>query len=348
MGLNSYLHWLVDETPTHWWHDSGDPEELAFGLSHAATGVTTNPVLTAQALRGQPNYWGSRIGTLSNDLKGDARVENLMQVVAVETAGKLAPQFQSSQGLEGYVCAQVSPSKAGDRETMLAMAIRFHAWAPNIAVKLPVTAAGLDVLEECTAQGITVTATVSFTVPQVIAVAERYELGCGRARKNGIQPGRCFAVMMIGRLDDYLRDLAHDQQSAVSEEDIRQAGLAVVKNANQIFQTRKYEAVLLVAALRGTYHMTGLAGGKLIMSIHPVVQKQLLVPGVPRQAGIDQPIHPDVIERLRSLADFNRAYEPQGMTPNEFISYGLTQRTLTQFHEAGWAMIEGYSVKSNS
>ena len=59
----------------------------------------------------------------------------------------------------------------GDIAEALAMARRFHAWAPNIAVKLPVTAAGLDVLEDCIAEGITVTATVSFTVPQVVAVA---------------------------------------------------------------------------------------------------------------------------------------------------------------------------------
>ena len=47
----------------------------------------------------------------------------------------------------GYVCAQVNPSRAGDRDCMAAMAKRFHNWAPNIAVKLPATLAGLDVLE---------------------------------------------------------------------------------------------------------------------------------------------------------------------------------------------------------
>ena len=68
---------------------------------------------------------------------------------------------------------------------MLAMARQFHAWAPNIAVKLPVTAAGLDVLEECVAEGITITATVSFTVPQVVAIAERHRLGLAALVKQG-------------------------------------------------------------------------------------------------------------------------------------------------------------------
>jgi hypothetical protein len=28
MAHESYLQWLVHETPTTWWHDSADPDEL--------------------------------------------------------------------------------------------------------------------------------------------------------------------------------------------------------------------------------------------------------------------------------------------------------------------------------
>ena len=40
------------------------------------------------------------------------------------------------------------------------------------------------------------------------------------------------------------------------------------------------------------------------------------------------------------LPEFVRAYEPDGMTPAEFIEFGLTQRTLSQFSEAGWKQLE--------
>ena len=53
------------------------------------------------------------------------------------------------------MCAQVNPSLAGDRAAMEDMARRFNAWAPNIAVKLPATSAGLDVMERLVADGIT-------------------------------------------------------------------------------------------------------------------------------------------------------------------------------------------------
>jgi transaldolase len=344
MENDSYLRWLINETPTLWWHDSGDPDELDRALTHGASGVTTNPVLTSQALQAQPAYWRPRIGELDAGLSADGKVERLMQAVAIPTAVKLEPHYRASNGDVGYVCAQVNPTKAGDRDTMLTTARRFHAWAPNIAVKLPVTAAGLDVLEECVAEGITITATVSFTVPQVVAIAERHRSGTARARRTGVVPGRCFAVIMIGRLDDYLRDVAWDNRAAVSESDIRQAGLAVSKRAYAIYKAKEYEAVLLVAALRGTYHMTELAGAEMIVSIHPKHQAMLLEPGVPREQPIDRPIAPGVIGRLQAIPEFVRAYEPDGMTPEEFISFGATQKTLSQFNHVGWAMLQAYGL----
>ena len=222
---------------------------------------------------------------------------------------------------------------------MMAQARTFHSWAPNIAVKLPVTGAGLDVLEDCVAEGITVTATVSFTVPQVIAIAERHRTGAGRATRAGVEPGHCFAVIMIGRLDDYLREVAADNRCDVSEEDVRCAGLAVTKRAYQIYQERGFEAVLLVAALRGAYHVTDLAGARIVLSIHPKIQK-LLGDDVPRTEGISEPVDEAVIRRLSAMREFRRAFEPDGMTPDEFVSFGVTQRTISSFIEAGWARLE--------
>jgi transaldolase len=344
MEDKGYLRWLADETPTVWWHDSADPDELDFGLAHAACGVTTNPVLTYRALTAHPHLWLERVGGLDPHMDATERAVRLMGAVVRDAAAKLEPRHLSSGGDLGYVCAQVNPAKAGDRETMLAMARRFHRWAPNIAVKLPVTAAGLDVLEECVAEGITITATMSFTVPQVVAVAERHRRGVTRARQAGIAPGHCFAVIMIGRLDDYIRDVAWDGKAEAGEADIQQAGLAVSKRAYQIYQEEGYEAVLLVAALRGTYHMTELAGADLIVSVHPRYQALLLEPGIPREVRIDLPIAPEVTDRLTKVPEFVRAYEPDGMAPAEFIAYGANQRTLSQFYEVGWAMLESFGT----
>jgi len=341
MAHTSYLQWLVRETPTTWWHDSADPDELRKALEHAATGVTTNPLLTARTLRGRPEIWADALKGVPKDLPNERRAEELMSHVVKRAAQMLLSQHDETKGRLGYVCGQVNPGRAGDRDAMMAMARRYHAWAPNIAVKLPATAAALDVLEDCVAEGITITATVSFTVPQVLAIAERHRKGSVRARSGGKTPGHCFAVLMIGRLDDYLREVAQDRRAQVDESDIRQAGLAVAKRAYTLFKERNYEAVILPAALRGTYHMTELAGAEMVMSIAPNIQAQLLEPGVPRELRIDKPVPADAIQRLRTIPEFVRAYEPNGMTPEDFITYGPTQRTLAQFLDAGWALVEG-------
>ncbi len=146
---------------------------------------------------------------------------------------------------------------------------------------------------------------------------------------------------MIGRLDDYLREIAHDRAASVSEADICLAGLAVSKRAYAMYQERQYEATLLVAALRGPYHLTELAGADLLMSIHPTYQEAFVTGEFPREARIHCPVPDDAIRRLRQLPDFVRAYEPDGMSPAEFSAFGLTQRTLSQFTEAGWKLLEG-------
>jgi len=174
------------------------------------------------------------------------------------------------------------------------------------------------VLEECVAEGIAVAATVSFTVPQAIAIAERHRAGALRARQKGIQPGPCFAVIMIGRLDDFLREVAHDARAAADESDIRQAGLAATKRAYSIYRERGYEAVLLVAALRGDYHLTELAGAICSCPSRRPGRKSSLPATCPARSASQT--HPAaVIERLCGMPDFVRAFEPDGMTPSDFM-----------------------------
>jgi len=339
--MSTYLNWVIENTKTAWWHDSADPVELQLGLDRGAVGVTTNPFLSSVSLTKNRAKWEAEANAvLARNLPAEEKAEALMRIVVANAARMYQHLFEKSGGTAGFVCAQVNPSRAGDRDTMLAMARRFHGWAPNIAVKLPAAAAGLDVLEECIAEGITATATVSFTVPQVIAIAERCRAGRQRAKAKGIEPGKCFSVIMIGRVDDYLREVAQDNNAAVSESDIRQSGLAVTKRAYQIYRKCGYEAVLLVAALRGDYHLTELAGADLLMSIAPAAQEWFVTRDHAREERIEKAIPSGAIERLSTMPEFVKAYEPDGMSPRDFISYGVSQRTLCQFVEAGWKLLE--------
>jgi len=77
------------------------------------------------------------------------------------------------------------------------------------------------------------------------------------------------------------------------------------------------------------------------MSIHPAYQEIFVTKELPREERIHSPAPGDVIDRLRRMPEFVRAFEPDGMTPEEFMSFGLTQRTLGQFCES-WKQMESY------
>jgi len=344
MNGNKYLRWLASETQTQWWHDSADRDELQASLSNGAVGATTNPLLVKLTLFSRPDAWSAVLSGMPSGLGGEHKAESIMEKITLKLAEILRPIYETTNGAKGYACAQVNPCLQGNSGAMLDMAKRLNKWAPNISVKLPATAAGLDTLEECAALGIPLTSTVSFTVPQALAIGERYAKGMARAKQAGIKPAHCHAVLMVGRLDDYLRDVAMDSKSQVKEEDVVQSGLAVAKRAYQLFADRGYEAVIMPAALRGVYHMRELAGAKMVVSTAPKIQGLLGELEGRFEERIHIPIAPEVIRRLESLPEFIRAYEPNGMKPEEFIAYGCTQRTLSQFTEAGWVPLEGYKI----
>ncbi|HEY5466875.1 MAG TPA: hypothetical protein VIL27_07590, partial [Clostridia bacterium] len=150
------------------------------------------------------------------------------------------------------------------------------------------------------------------------------------------------------RLDDYLRDVAKDMQANVAEQDIIMAGLAVAKRTYAIFRERGYRAVIMPAGLRGPYHLTEMAGARVTFSITTRVQDMILAENPPQQERIDCPIDAGIIERLRTIPEFVRAYEPDGMKPAEFITYGVIQKLLSQFTETGWAPLETYGSDKKS
>jgi transaldolase len=340
---SSYLEWLIKATDTECWVDSADPQEWEKGVALGFTGATTNPVLVYQALSAAGSPLRAEMSRLQ--VPKEALSAAATAIVAERGAAVWAETHRASGGRLGYVCAQVNPALAASRSAMVSMAGEFHRRAANIAIKLPATAAGLDALEACVAKGITVTATVSFTVAQSIAIGESHRRGIEEARKKGREPGKCFAVIMIGRINDYLRTVAQDNGIPVSEAEISQAGVAISKRAYRIFQDRGYEAVLLLAGFREVAQVTALAGAQAVATFSSQIIASLRQDSLPQKARHAEEPEPPVLANLSKIPDFVRAYEPDGLEPADFIAFGEVQRTLTQFHEAGWRALEGLLSK---
>ena len=85
----------------------------------------------------------------------------LIEEMAVKGSELLLPVFERERGLKGRISIQTNPTFYRDAERIVAQAMRFHALAPNMQVKIPVTAAGIPAIEEATYRGVNVNATVS-------------------------------------------------------------------------------------------------------------------------------------------------------------------------------------------
>ena len=340
MVTNSYLK-AISESKSFWWNDSADYAKMDEAIENGATGVTTNPLLVKRSLYAYPDFWKPFIQDALS-LEGDAKAEAIIKGITIEIAKKFQPIYEKTGGVQGYVCAQVNPKKQGDTEAMIANGKRLAAWAPNIAVKVPATSAGIRAIEDLQAAGVTTVGTVSFTVAQAVAIAAAQQRGLERCRKAGIPEGKCFSVIMVGRLDDYLRDVICDQQLPVSEEAIIHAGTACIKKAYAICRKLGYESKLMPAGMRGGYHAVDLADADMSMSlsegIHAKLAKETAF--VPH---IDEPVDGKYLEELHACPEFLKAYYPALLPEKEFVAYGASQRTLSQFVDAGWGPIAEFT-----
>lgn len=341
MSEHKYLKWFSSQTKSIYWHDSAVRAEQIYAFSNGAVGMTTNPFLINSTLNSDRAFWEDRLAGLDRSLKGDEKVYSLVKCVTGYYAEQIKPIYDLGMPGKGYVCAQTNPNKTGDAKYMIEQAKILSSFAENIVVKMPATNSGIEAYEECAALGMNVAATLSFTVPQVLAVAEAAERGKKRAIANGIKPGLSIAVLMVGRLDDYLRDVASDSKANVSESDIIQAGIACIKKAYRIFNEKGYDTYLMPAGCRGANQVIELAGAKMIFSIAPKIV-DMLPSDTPCEERIDIPVASDVIDRLMTLKEFRKAYLEDGMSREEFITFGSTNRTTDQFINDGWNPLLAY------
>jgi len=328
---------MTQETPTQYWNDSCAVAELAYAVERGATGATSNPSIVLEVLGKEKGYWIPRVHELARANPTWTEVEltwAVVDVMAARGAGILQPIFERSGGRHGRLSVQVNPANHRDPVRMVEQAVRFAGLAPNIHVKFPVTAAGVDAIEEATFRGVNANGTVSFTVPQAIAVAEAVERGLDRRAADGhdVSGMSPIATIMIGRLDDWMKVLVERDDLAVHPDATNWAGIAAFKRAYAIFRERGYRSRMLAAAYRHRLHWTELVGGDVSLTIPYPWQVRFNRSGIAPVPRMDVPVDPAMIDDLyRLIPDFRRAYDPDGMAPAEFESYGASARTLRAF-----------------
>jgi transaldolase len=328
---------MTQTTPTVLWNDSAAIDELTASIEDGAVGATCNPVIAASILKREMATWKPRIESLLVEMPTATEDEiawALVEELSVRAAKLLEPIFVEQGGRNGRLSIQTDPRLFRNTEAIVEQAVRFSRLAPNVIVKIPVTCAGIPAIEEATYRGITINATVCFSLPQCIAVAEAVERGLHRREAEGKDVASMGPVctIMVGRLDDWLKVVMEKEGISIEPGHLEWAGVAVFKKTYQLFRKRGYRIRLLSAAFRNHMHWSELIGAEAVISPPYAWQKRLNASGVEVRSRIEEPVNPAVVGQLVAhFPDFQRAYTGNGLRVEEFDSFAPTQRTLRQF-----------------
>ena len=318
---------------THYWNDSCDLNELKYSLQRGASGATTNPVIVKQVLEKNLDLYSDFItSAIAKDpcASEDDIAWITMEKMASDAAALLKPFFDGEKG-KGRISIQTNPKHFNNAKKLIEQTLHFHTIAPNIQVKIPITKAGLAAIKECTARGVSINATVSFSVPQALAAADQVEKGLNERRSAGLETKDIDPVItiMAGRLDDWLKYTCERDGKDVVPESLDWAGIACIKKAYRIFSQRNYSSRILVAAYRHQDHWIQFMGGDLSMTIPYNYQLMFNSSHAEIKSRIDDPVPESFLEQLMRLDDFKKAYNK--MDISEFDSYGPVNKTLDQF-----------------
>lgn len=329
----------AEQFPTVLWNDSADPDELQRSIELGAVGATCNPVIALAAIRNHPDVWTPRLHALADEHPtwGESELGwQAVKVLSIEAARLLEPAFAASGGRDGRLSIQTDPRLHRDADALVAQAVAFSQLAENIIVKIPATAAGIAAMEEAAFRGVSINATLSFTVPQAVAVGEALERALERRREAGL-PDQEFGhvvTIMGGRLDDWLKSWTAKNRILTAPGTLDWAGVAALKKAHALFRERGFRSRILSAAFRNHLQWSELVGGDLVVSPPFDWQHRIDANGIRPESRIAAPVPTFILDELMSLSEFRRAYDVDGMRPEEFAEFGAARNTLRQFLEA--------------
>ncbi len=347
------LHETVTKFPqTDIWNDSCALSDLEYAIERGAVGATTNPLIVGLVIKRELATWEKRIKEVileHKDFDEEQVAWFIIEEMAEERAKLLLPTFEKFNAKKGRLSIQTNAKAYRNADKMIEQACHLASLGENMQIKMPTCEAGIKAFEEVTYRGVSINATVSFTVAQAVAVAEAVERGLKRREAEGLPIDRMSPVctIMIGRTDDWLKEAVKRDNVIVDPEILEWAGVAVIKEADRIYKERGYRLKLLAAAYRNHYHWSELIGGDIAMTITQDWQERFNESDIEVVERMSKPVCKEYLEKLKALPEFIKAFDENGMKISEFHEYGAFKRTLSGFL-AGYddliRLVRGYMI----
>ena len=223
--------------------------ELERLIGEGIRGVTSNPSIFEKAIASSQDYDVD----LARYIEADACIAppSLFDRIAVAdirgAADVLRSVYDATDGIDGYVSLEVSPTLAKDAEATVAEAKRL--WRevdrPNLMIKVPATTEGIVAVEDLIAEGINVNVTLLFSLEHYELVAAAYIRGLERAGDPSVIAS--VASFFVSRVDTAVDRLL---ESIGTPEALELQGTIAVANAKvayrryqELFEGPEFEAL---------------------------------------------------------------------------------------------------------
>jgi len=325
--------------------------------SSIVRGCTTNPPLSLTAVKSDPKFWNEWIDTLihSNaDLDRKELSWLTYKEVVKRGAEMMLPIWQASQGRYGWISGQLDPRLFTEIDVMVAQAEELSALQPNVMIKVPGSAEGIEVLQTLAAKGISTNTTTCFTLPQILASARATAAGLHLVQKGSYYlpetvdrtKWRAVITMMVGRLteNEALVVQARRRGIELTWPDRHWLGIAVFQRAYRLLKEDGYPSKMLACSMRQGPLVAGKSkfwdleklAGEVVFTCPPYVLEPLFEIGddlVFENIETVQ-VPPRVLDKLLQIPYALQAYDPNGMWLEQFNTHPATLDTVANFSKA--------------
>jgi len=337
------------ETRTRWSEQLGRFLNIAQPMASLVRGVTTNPSLMARSIIDAPEIWGPevRAAHLRQARPNlDATYWIIYREALRRAAQVMLPLWSASEGRYGWVSGQLDPRCIFDSDAMLEQGLQLARIAPNLMVKVPGTRQGYETIRRLVSRGVSINNTFSYSVPQFSACIRAVEAGLVEARRQGADVTRWRAVIthMIGRFGSQgdLLEEAAARGLSLDPREVRLAEIAILKRIHRIIAATSPPVMMLLSSLETdgpetgalSMHLEETAGSQIAYTCKPSFIKELMQRegelGDLDPRAIDREIPAATLRKLERLPCFAKAYDPDGMPPEEFANYGAFIATYAE------------------
>lgn len=169
------------------------------------SGVTSNPSIFEKAIAESDDY-DDAIRALTSEGKNADEVYQTLTVEDIQmVADLLRPTYDDTQGRDGFISLEVSPTLAYDTDGTIKEAHRLWSLVerPNVMIKVPATQPGLQAIQQLTGDGLNINITLLFGLPRYREVANAYLAGLETLAAKGadLRQVTSVASFFLSRID---------------------------------------------------------------------------------------------------------------------------------------------------